>query len=179
MLEIIDQDTKVKMMALILCGIQYDSKRYVVYCVRREGNDANIFVSKLVQNSQGLVMDHQFENGEKDVIEKIIQRFLSKENSERLKADGILLFRDFELVGMNCFHIENCYVTTVTISLIKQLMIDYGLADERVFEQPVAEFVASKRKFNEGFVSNLVLIILGITLIIFCLGIVYDVFLAK
>ena len=164
MVEVIDQDTLSKLMAMILCGIQYDKKRYIVYAVRREQEDANVFVSRLVQNSQGMVIDYQFENGEKEALEKIIQRILSKESKESLKKDGIVLFR-VQLSEINYFDIQKCYVTTVLVSLIKECMIYYELLDEQVLKVPTVEVIESKRKFNEGFVSSLVLIIFGIVLI--------------
>lgn len=179
MVEVIDQDTLSKLMAMILCGIQYDKKRYIVYVIRREQEDANVFVSRLVQNSQGMVIDYQFENGEKETLEKIVQRILSKESKESLAKDGIVLFRNFQLSEINYFDIQKCYVTTVLVSLIKECMIYYELLDEQALKVPTVEVVESKKKFNEGFVSSLVLIILGIVLIIFCIVMIYGFFFKK
>lgn len=179
MVEMIDQDTLSKLMAMIMCGVQYDKKRYIIYAVQREKEDVNVFVSKLVQNSQGMVMDYQFENGEKETLEKIIQRIFNKEPADILAKDGISLFRNFKLSDINYFDIEQCYVTTVLTSFIKDCMIHYQLLDKQALAVPKVEVMESKKKFNEGFISNLVLIILGITLIIFCIVILYELFLKK
>lgn len=179
MVEIIDIDTGTKMIAMIFGSVKYDKEKYVIYCVRREKDDANVFVSKLVQNSQGYAIDHEFRNGEKEVIEGIIQRILSKVSKDSLEKDDIQLFSDFDLIGVNYFDIKKCYVSTVSIDFIKECMIHYGLVSERVLDRPVIEVKDEKKKFNEGFVSSLLLILLGISLIGFSLFILYDVFMKK
>ena len=47
MVEVIDQDSAVKMMALVLCGVLYDNNTYVVFAIRRDKIDANLFVARL------------------------------------------------------------------------------------------------------------------------------------
>ena len=78
MVEIIDKNTMNKVMAMIMGGFSYNDDNYIIYCVRREKDDANIFVSKLLKNSQGYVIDYNFDNGEKSVLDKVVQRLLSK-----------------------------------------------------------------------------------------------------
>ena len=58
-------------------------------------------------------------------------------------------------------------------------MIYYELLDEQVLKVPTVEVIESKRKFNEGFVSSLVLIIFGIVLIVFCIVVIYGFFFKK
>ena len=82
MIEVIDRDTNQKMIAMILCSICYRGDCYLIYCIRREKDDANLFVSKLVQNSQGYVMDSNFLNGEKEVLDNIVQRLLNRDSIE-------------------------------------------------------------------------------------------------
>ena len=65
MVEIIDDNTNRKMMAMILCDICYKDDYYVIYAIQREKDEANIFVSKLVKNSNGYVFDYNFSNDEK------------------------------------------------------------------------------------------------------------------
>lgn len=175
MVEVIDSDTGAKMMAMIFAGVQYDGEKYVVYCVRREKEDANVFVSRLVRNSQGYAMDHEFRNGEKEVMEGILQRILNKESKDCLAKDGIQLFLDFELSGILYYDINLCYVSTVQVSFLKECMIYYELVDKRVLERPVVEVKEDHHFFNEGFVGNLFLIFFGICLIGFCIFVVYGV----
>ena len=177
MIEIIDKDTGMKMMAMVICGFSYDERQYVVYTIKRDHDEANVFVSKLVSNSQGLVFDHQFANGEKEVLDGIVQRIFSKRMKSEFVEDGILLFRDVHLGEINYFDIEKCYVTTILVSLVKECMLFYDLVSKRVFERPVVEVVESEKKFNEGFASNVVLIVLGGILVVFCLYVVIGVLL--
>lgn len=171
MIEVIDQETNQKMMAMIFGGIQYQNDRYVVYCIRRDKMDANVFVSKLVQNSQGDVMDTNFDNGEIKVLEGIIQKILSKRSKKEIEKDGFSFFTDFSWDGVNYFDINKCYITTVPRNLIKECMIYYGLVREEIFDQPVIE-VVSPKKFNKGFISNVILILFGIAVLIFSMVIV-------
>jgi len=46
-------------------------------------------------------------------------------------------------------------------------MIFYQLVSERVFNRPVVEVIESKKKFNEGFASNIALIIMGLVVVVF------------
>lgn len=175
MIEVIDKDSNQKMMAMILCGICYQDDCYLVYCIRREKEDANLFVSRLIQNSQGYVMDFSFENGEKEVLDRLVQRLLNKESKKNLEEAGFSIMKDISLNGICYFDIQKCYVSTVPKSLIKDCLIYYGLVSEKLFDQPVVEVVEDKRKFNEGLVGNIAFILFGIFLIIFCILVIYEV----
>lgn len=175
MIEIIDQETNQKMMAMILCSICYKGDCYIIYAIQRDREEANVFISKLVQNSQGYIMDFVFENGGKEVLDKIVQRFLNRESKEVLESDGFSILDDVTLDELHYFDIEKCYVSTVSKTLIKNCLIHYGLVNERLFEQPVVEVLDDKRKFNEGFASNVVLIIFGIFIVIFSGIVIYGV----
>lgn len=175
MIEIIDQKTNHKLMAMVLCGICYKGDCYIIYAVQRGREEANVFVSKLIQNSQGYVMNFEFENGEKEVVEKIVQRFLNRENKDVLECDGLNILDNITLDEHRYFDIEKCYVSTVKKTLIKDCLIHYGLVNERLFGQPVVELIDDKRKFNEGFASNVVLIVFGLFILIFSGVVIYGV----
>ena len=64
MIELIDLSSKIKMMAMVMAGIEYNGDRYIMYCVDRGRGEANIFVSKLVITSDGYVFINDFDNGE-------------------------------------------------------------------------------------------------------------------
>lgn len=167
MIEIIDQETNKKVMAIVLCSICYKGDCYIVYAIQRDNSDANIFVSKLVKNSQGYVMANDFDNGEKESLDKIVQRFLNMESKDVLKSDGFYILNDIILDEINYFDINKCYVSTAKKSLIKNCLIHYDLVSEKLFEQPIVEVVDDKRIFNEGFVSNIVLIVFGVLILVF------------
>lgn len=175
MIEIIDQETNQKIMAMILCSICYKEDCYIIYVVQRSKDEANVFISKLIKNSQGYVMNHYFENGEKEVLEKIVQRFLNRESREVLENDGFSILEDINLDEINYFDIEKCYVSTVSKTLIKNCLIYYRLVNEKLFEQPIVEVVEDKRLFNEGFVSNVVLIVLGVIILCFSFFVIWRV----
>ena len=94
MIEVIDRDTMVKMMALILCGIRYEKNTYVVFAIRRDKIDANLFVSKVTKNSSGFTMDDCFSNGEKEVVDCIVQKFLNHVPREELENSGFVIIDD-------------------------------------------------------------------------------------
>lgn len=175
MIEVIDQDSNQKMMALVLCGICYHGDCYLIYCIRRNQDEANLFVSKLIQNSQGYVIDFQFENGEKLILDGFIQRLLNRESKEVLERDGFSIMRDVNLDGIQYFNIDICYVSTVLRTAIKECFIYYGLVSEKLFDRPVVEVVDDQRKFNEGFVSNMTLIVFGIVLVLFSIWVIFGV----
>lgn len=175
MIEIIDQETEKKIMAMILCSICYKGDCYIIYAIQRDKGEANVFVSKLVKNSRGYVMNHWFANGEKESLEKMVQRFLNRESREVLEGDGFSILDDIVLDELNYFDIKKCYISTVSKSLIKDCLIHYGLVNERIFEQPVVEVVEDKRKFNEGFASNIVLIVFGIFIVAFSVFVIWNV----
>ena len=175
MIEIIDQKTNHKLMAMVLCGICYKGDCYIIYAVQRGREEANVFVSKLIQNSQGYVMNFNFENGEKEVVDKLVQRFLNRESKEILENDGFSILDGVTLEEHSYFDIKKCYVSTVKKSLIKDCLICYGLVNEKLFEQPIVELIEDKRKFNEGFASNVILIIFGICILVFSVVVIFGV----
>lgn len=175
MVEVIDKVTNQKMMMMVLCGICYQGDCYLVYCIRRDKEDVNVFVSRLIKGSQGYVIDANFSNGEKEVLDGIVQRILSRENKEALTNDGFSILKTVELDSNLIFEIEKCYVSTVARSLIKDCLIYYDLVNEKIFNQPVVEVFDDKRKFNEGFASSVVLIVFGIVILIFSCVVIYGV----
>lgn len=175
MVEVMDKATSQKMMAMILCGICYQEDCYLVYCIRRDKRDANLFVSKMIKGSLGYVINNDFSNGEKEVLDNIVKRLLNKENKNLLEGDGFTILKVMDMDSNLTFDIDKCYVSTVNRSLIKDCLIYYDLVNEKIFEQPVVEVVEDKRKFNEGFASSVVLIIFGIVILIFSCVVIYGV----
>ena len=176
MVEVTDKETNQKLMAMIVCGICYKKDCYIIYCIRREKEEVNLFISKLIQSSQGYVMDNNFSNGEKKVLDDMVQRLLNMESKEQLGKDGISILKDIVLTDNHYFDIEKCYVSTVPRKLIKNCLVYYQLLNEKMLEPPVVEVVDDRRIFSEGFASNLALIFLGVAVLVFSLIFIWNVF---
>ena len=175
MVELMDGNTNHKMMAMVVVGLQYQDSSYLIYSIRRDKETANIFVSKMLKGSMGYVIENDFDNGEKEVLDGIIKRILNKDSKEELENDGFILIKDIDLDSNLVFDINKCYVSTVNRSLIKDCLIFYGLVSEKIFEQPIVEVKDDKRLFNEGGASSIVLIIFGVVVLIFSCIVIYGV----
>ena len=173
MIEIIDVNSKTKMMAMVMADINYNDDNYVVYCIEREREEANIFVSRLVITSDGYTFNNDFDNGEKELLDGVVKRIINKDN---LEEDGFIISNDKIFSDINYFDIEKCYVATINKKIIKDIMIFYKLVTKKIFDRPVVEVVEDKRVFNDGFVGNMFLIVFGIAVIIFCIVVVVGVF---
>ena len=179
MIEVMDHETSVKLMALILCGIRYDGNLYVVFSIRRHKNDVNLFVSKVIQNSQGLVMDFRFANGEKEVMEKVVMDLINHVSREKLLEQGFVIVDDIQLSGSQVYDIHQCYVSSITLDYLKDMMKYYSFIREDIFEKPVLDVVEEKKVLNDGSFLNILLILFGIFVIIFCVVVVFQVFFKK
>lgn len=173
MIEIIDVSSKNKMMAMVMANVKYMNDNYVIYCVDRGNGEANIFVSKLVVMSEGYTFNNDFANGEKDLLDKLVRKLINKDN---VVKEGFILSNDMVLSEINYFDIDACYVATVDKTIIKDIMIFNKLVTKKTLERPVVEIVEDKRMFNEGFVGNIFLIILGIIVVVFSISVIVGVF---
>ena len=175
MIEVIDRKTAQKMTAMIICEISYQNDCYLIYCVRRNKEEANIFISKLIKGSLGYVIDSNFLNGEKEVLDTIVKRLISRESKGSLANDGFIFMQNINMDNNLTFDIDECYVSTVDRNVIKECLVFYGLLNENIFSQPVIEIVDDRRKFSEGFASSIILIVLGIAILIFSCVVIYGV----
>jgi hypothetical protein len=175
MVEVIYRDSNNKMLMMVIGKVCYRNDCYVIYSIKRDNEDVNLFVSKLVQNSQGYVLDDCFSNGEKEVLDGFIKRLLSRESRDILEEDGFSIDSDISLDGNLFFDIDACYVTTISRKVLKEILIFYQLVRPELFEQPVVEVVADKRKFNEGFAVNIGIILFGLVVVIFSIVVIVEV----
>lgn len=174
MVEVIDRKTKHKMIMVLMCGITYQRDSYLVYFIRRDKESANVFVSKLIKGSLGYLITDDFSNGEKEVLDSVVNRILNKNSLKELESDGFNIIKGIEMDSNISFDIDNCYVSTVSRDLIKECLIYYNLVNESMFNRPVVEVIEDK-KFNEGFASSIVLIVFGIVIILFSCFVIYGV----
>ena len=170
MKEIIDEKNQIKMMALLICGISYGEEKYLVFSVKRTMDEANIFVSKLVNASDGMAIDSHFKNGEKDVLDEIVKRILNQENEEVLNKDGFTLIKDVSLTDINSFDVNACYVSTVEEMVVKRCLSFYNIVTNGTLDSPVIEVKDDKRKLNQGAFLNIFFIIFGVIVVV--LGII-------
>lgn len=175
MVEVIDRKTAHKMMMMVLCGICYQDTCYLVYCIRRDKENANVFVSRLIKGSMGYIINDDFDNGEKEVLDNVVKRLLNKEKMKLLEYNGYTILKDINMDSNISFDMDKCYVCTVTRGLIKDCLIYYDLVNESLFNQPVVEVIEDKRKFNESFASSIVLIVFGVFILIFAGIVVYGI----
>ena len=174
MVEVMDRNTKHKMLMMVMCGITYKNDSYLIYSIRRDKMSANVFVSKLIKGSLGYLITDDFSNGEKEVLDSVVNRILNKNSLKELESDGFNIIKDIEMDSNISFDIDNCYVSTVSRDLIKECLIYYNLVNESMFNRPVVEVIEDK-KFNEGFASSIVLIVFGIVIMLFSCFVIYGV----
>lgn len=174
MKEIIDMDSNSKIVCLVICGIKYGDDYYVMYSIKRDKIEDNIFVSKLVLSSMGYVMDNNFFGGEKEVIDEVIRDILNKDNVRVLNNNKIEIIKNIELEGINKFSIDKCYVTTVSRRVVKDVMVNYGLIS--LDEKKVVVKEKELSTFNEGSISSLFLILFGIFVLIVSGVVIFNAF---
>ena len=180
MKEVIDVKDNIKMVAMLLCGVRYDGHEYLLYSIKRNNKEANIFVSKLTRTSDGYRIQHDFDNGEKEVLDRLVQRIINRENINSLANDGYSLIQNVELVGVSCFDVHLCYVATVPIKLVKDCMNEYGLVhSEHMLDSAVASVVQDRRVFSHGFVGNIFLIAFGLLILVFSVSTIIGVIMRK
>ncbi len=179
MFEVIDQDTSVKMMALPLCKILYQKSRYVIYAIRREKSDVNLFVSKLVENSQGYAMDDSFSCGEKEMFDSLVEKLINLVPLKEIEDLGFSMILDISLTGTQYYCIEKCYISSIPLTKLKEIMKYYSFVRKDMFDSPVLGVQEDKKVLAEGAVGNILFILFGVVVLIFCLVMIFMVIFKK
>ena len=112
----------------------------------------------------------------KEVLEQVVKRLLNKEDKSILKKDGFVILENLNMDNYLTFDIDKCYVATISKKIIKDVMIFYKLVTEKTLERPVVQIVEDNRIFNEGFVGNVFLIVLGLLVVVVGIVVVVGVF---
>ena len=80
-----------------------------------------------------------------------------------------------------CFSYNSYYFTKlksrpISKKIIKDIMIYYKLVTKKTIERPFATIVEDERFFNEGYIGNIFLIVLGLIVVIFSIWVIVGVF---
>ena len=172
MIELIDIDGNIKFMSLIIGYVNYGNQLYVIYSVKRDEEDDNIFVSKLVNSSDGYAMDNNFSGGEKEAMESVIASILNKDSIDSLNEKGIQFVQDINLSEINKFSVTKCYVTTFKRRLIKECMQNYNLVGYEKKKVIVKEKEVSY--FSKNNFPSVLLIILGIVIVLIAIFVIFN-----
>ena len=161
MIELIDIDGNIKFMATIITGIKYGNDFYVLYSIKRDGDADNLFISKLVNNSTGYVMDNSFSSGEKEAMDDVVADILNKSSLDKLKEKGIEFVSGISFNDVNRFSVTNCYVTTYRKDLLNECISYYNFSiDNKKSEVVVKE--KSVSYFSKNNRPSVYLILLGL-----------------
>lgn len=170
-MEIIDVDNNVKMKCLVMLCFRYGDCMYVVYSIKRDANQRNIFISKLVINSEGYTMDSNFTSDEREALERVVAKIINCCNKQLLLEDGVKFASDVKFSLINKFSSSRCYVATYDNEVIDKIMKFYGVVrDKNVV------LVRQSNHSNNGNIGVILLILFGIAVIIGCLIVIIDIF---
>ena len=109
-------------------------------------------------------------------MDSVVKRLLNHDAKEKFEEDGFSILDDISLEGTQYYDINSCYVSSVPLIRIKEMMKYYSFIRENLFEQPILDVKEDKRIFNEGFFSNILLILFGILVIVFCVFVLIKTF---
>ncbi|MBQ6494501.1 MAG: hypothetical protein IJI49_00705 [Bacilli bacterium] len=172
MIELIDIDGNIKFMATIITGINYGNNLYVLYSIKRDNDTDNLFISKIVKNSYGYVMDNNFSPGEKEAMDDVVNSILNKDSLDKLKESGVSFSDDIVFDDINRFSVTNCYVTTFNKDLIEECINFYNFKVNTskstvvVKEKSVSYFSKNNRPSIYLIIVGIIVIVLSIILII-------------
>ena len=165
MIELIDIDGNIKFMATIITGLKYGDDFYVLYSIKRDKEYDNLFISKLVNNSTGYVMDNSFSSGEKEAMDDVVRDILNKDSVDKLKEKGLEFISDVSFNDVNRFSVTNCYVTSYKRELLNDCINYYNFS----INDKKPEIIVKEKKvsyFSKSNRPSVYLILLGILVVI-------------
>lgn len=170
-MEIIDVDNNVKMKCLVMFCFRYGDGMYVVYSVKRDNSQRNIFISKLVVNSEGYTMDSNFTSDEREALERVVAKIINCCDRQILLDDGVKFSSDVKFSLVNKFSSSKCYVATYDNDVIEKIMKFYGVTKDKS-----AVLIRNSSRVSSNNIGVILLILFGIAVIIGCLMVVIDIF---
>ncbi len=175
MKEFLESNEGIKMMSMVICGIQYQDEKYLIYSILRNHSEVNLFVSRLVLTSTGYSCSSSFSNGEKEVLDSVVEKIISKVPLSFLEEDGYSLLNDIELTDSLSFDKDISYVSTISKSQLKDIFSFYHLNHEDVLESPTIKIKDDKGLFNKGSFLSILLVLFGLFVLVMSIYIVISV----
>ena len=138
--------------AYVICGIKLDGLDYVLYSIERDGDNDNLFVSKIIKNMDGTSNMVNIEDTmEKSKVNEIVKELITysiKDNAD--KTDGKITLADGKTVeiGNVMFNKEQninvgkTYITTVKKSVTKVSEDFFKVEEPKKEDSPIFETVA-------------------------------------
>ena len=164
-MEILDVDSNVKMIANVLVMFRINNDNYMFYSINRDEEQDNVFVSKMVKNSEGYTMSCEFVNGEKESLDSIFTMLINGDDLSNNKS--IEIVNDLDIAMYNKFSSSICYVSSCSKNIINNVISRYGRNSENMA-------VVRKPVQNESInYNNLILVILGVVVLIVCFYVLY------
>lgn len=174
MIEVIGNDNS-KRMAKIMCGIEYKNCLYVLYLIKRDENNINVFGSKVVKNSEGVsVIDSEFSEEEKVWLENISKRIFNKDSIDNLSSDGVKFVKNIDLHdGVNKFDIKKSYIATMDKSAIDVCLMYYEIGNN---EKKSVIKVRENKKNRHIKWGSVTAIVFGLFVLCFCIYLLILIF---
>ena len=127
--------------AYVVCGINVDNIDYVLYAIERDGENDNLFASKIIKNIDGTsnminIEDNIEKNKINDVVKELITYSIKNEND---KTTGSVSLNDGKVVNVfnvlfnkeQNINVSKTYITTVKKSVTKVSEDFYNIPEEK------------------------------------------------
>ena len=127
--------------AYVVCGINVDNIDYVLYAIERDGENDNLFASKIIKNIDGTsnminIEDNIEKNKINDAVKELITYSIKNEND---KTTGSVSLNDGKVVNIfnvlfnkeQNINVSKTYITTVKKSVTKVSEDFYNIPDEK------------------------------------------------
>lgn len=161
MIEIIDENNN-KMKANIMCRIVFEGIEYCIYLIERDNVSINMFISKIVSNSEGIrSIDSGISSDVKDKLDVICNKIINKVSIDNLNSEGVKIIYDYKLDnGVNKFITNNSYVCTLKKEDINDIYKFYQFKNN--IHSNVVKIKESTNKLDKEDKKNIWAIIFGL-----------------
>ena len=144
--------------AYVICGLNFDASDYVLYSIERDGDNDNLFVSKIIKNIDGTanmvnIEDSMEKNKVNDIVKELITYSVKNEadrttgmvkldNGKEIAISGVLFNKEQNI------NVGKTYITTVKKATAKVSEDFYKVEEVKkeesapVVETPTSEVVA-------------------------------------
>lgn len=174
MIEVIDNNGN-KRMAKVMCAFEGNGSLYVLFLIRRDKENINVFCSRVVSNSEGVkVIDSDFSEEEKRWVEEVSKKLFNRESVDNLKSDGVLIVRNiYPSTGVNKFDIEKSYIATISRDDIERIDMYYQFAIDK--KREAIKVRKESRKISKEEWGNILVLLLAILMFGICIWLLLDI----